>query len=259
MVRAYLRHLWAARDEHALHSPFVFSFYQHVIKPDDPAADPLFGKIEELRRQLHHSSESLSVTDLGAGSRLGSPGRQQTVGRMARRSEKSARLARLLYRLVRFRRPEVIFDLGTSLGLTTLYQHRAAPAAQLLSFEGCPQTAAKARQHFDAFGFSEIELVIGNLDETLAAAVAAVEKLDFVFFDANHRYEPTVRYFETCLQKASEESIFVFDDIHWSAEMEQAWTHIQACSEVTLSLDLFSVGIVLFRNRQPKQHFVLRY
>ncbi len=102
-------------------------------------------------------------------------------------------------------------------------------------------------------------IVTGNIDQTLAAHVPALESIDLVFFDANHRYEPTLRYFETCLPKTHNDSLFVFDDIHWSAEMERAWAEIKAHPAVTVTIDLFWVGLVFFRREQPKQDFVLRF
>ena len=128
-----------------------------------------------------------------------------------------------------------------------------------MTFEGCPQTAAIAEENFRQLGLSNVEIVVGNIDDTLAPALAASPPIDFAFFDANHRYEPTVRYVETCLAHIHNDTVFVFDDIHWSAEMEQAWAYIQAHPSVSLTVDLFWVGLVFFRHEQPKQNFVLRF
>jgi predicted O-methyltransferase YrrM len=177
---------------------------------------------------------------------------------IARNSEKPRRIARLLFRLVRRFQPATLFDLGTSLGLTTLYFAKAAPQARILTFEGCPETASVAQSNFNALNAKNVEIRVGNLDETLATAVAATDRIDFAFFDAYHRYEPTVRYFETCLRKAHDDSLFVFDDIHWSPEMERAWSYLQAHPRVALTIDLFFIGLVFFRKSAPKQHFILR-
>ncbi|MEJ7676870.1 MAG: hypothetical protein WKG06_03130 [Segetibacter sp.] len=62
------------------------------------------------------------------------------------------------------------------------------------------------------------------------------------------------------LEKAIESSVFIFDDIHWSKEMEEAWKYIQQHSAVTLTIDLFFIGIVFFRREQKvPQHFVIRF
>ena len=255
MLRRYASYLLRARSAHGLHSPFVYELYTNVIRPK--AAYYAFTEVEKLRREMLESDQAINVLDLGAGSRT-RPGHRRRIRDIARRAEKSARFGQLLFRLVNRFQPEVIFDLGTSLGITTLYLAAACRKSRVYTFEGCPETARVARRNFGQMT-ANIRLVEGNLDQTLEGATGEVERIDFAFFDANHRYRPTVEYFETCLRKASEGSVFVFDDIHWSAEMERAWKHIQAHPRVMVTVDLFSLGLVFFRTQQPKQHFVLRF
>lgn len=256
-LRPLFRYFFTAQNEHGLHSPFVFDLYLNTIKKD--TLQPNFAPIEALRSQLLQSRETLKITDLGAGSKVNaSPVRE--VRDIAKNSKKSARLGRLFHRLIQQFGYRTIFDLGTSLGLTTLYLASAKREAAVYTFEGCPETAKLARRNFEQFeSLAPIEVIVGNLDETLIAQAAAVPAIDFAFFDANHRYEPTVRYFETCLTKAHENSLFVFDDIHWSPEMEAAWAYIAKHPSVSVTIDLFSVGLVFFRKKQPKQNFVLRW
>ncbi|RZK22361.1 MAG: class I SAM-dependent methyltransferase [Hymenobacter sp.] len=190
----------------------------------------------------------------------GAGGTQRRVSTIARYAAKPPRLAQLLFRLVNHFQPATILELGTSLGLTTAYLAAATTRSQVITFEGCPNTAAVAHETFEKLGLQNVRLVEGNLDQTLPATLAALPKpVDFVFFDGNHRYEPTLRYFEQCLDKAHEDSVFVVDDIHWSAEMAQAWETIKAHPAVTVTVDLFYVGLVFFRKTQPKQNFWLRY
>ncbi len=203
------------------------------------------------------SREEIEVTDFGAGSRVTSSNRRRTRD-IAHHSQKNARIGQLLYRLVSHFEPRTIFDLGTSLGVTTLYLASPNQKAKVFTFEGCPQTLHKAKEHFAHMGYGHIEPVEGNLDETLRAMLERIDKLDFAFFDANHRLEPTMRYFRDCLPKAHEDSVFVFDDIYWSSQMMAAWEQIKSHPAVTLTIDLFYVGLVLFRRKQPKQHFKLR-
>ena len=258
MFRRFFRYFFAAQNEHSLHSPFVFQLYTQIIRPKKQVQPSVFQAIESIRKRLLQDNTEIEVQDFGAGSRVNnSP--KRSIQHITRNAEKPVKFARLLYRLVQHFNPKTIFDLGTSLGMTTAYLAKAKSDNQLFTFEGCPQTAAIARQHFESLGCQNIQLVVGNLDETLPKQVQAINQLDFAFFDANHRYEPTVRYFETCLTKATESSVFVFDDIHWSSEMEQAWRYIKAHPQVSITIDLFFVGLVFFRTQQPKQDFVLRF
>lgn len=259
MLLAYLRYLSRARDEHSLHSPFLFALYTEVIRAKGGLKNQ-FAAIQALRKELRRSHELIQVTDLGAGSKVNTS-RQRTLGDIARHSQKPARFGRLLFRLIQRFRATTIIDLGTSLGLTTAYLAEAAKpsGSHVLTFEGCPETAAVARHNFARLGLDNVEIIVGNLDETLPPAIAALHRVDFVFFDANHCYEPTIRYFEICLTKSHNDTMFVFDDIHWSDEMEQAWACIKTHPAVSMTVDLFWVGLVFFRREQPKQDFVLRF
>ena len=86
-----------------------------------------------------------------------------------------------------------------------------------------------------------------------------VRELDMVFFDANHRFDPTVRYFEACSKKTHASSVFIFDDIHWSKEMDQAWKAIKDHPLSRTTVDLFQCGLVFFDPEMPKQNFILEF
>ncbi len=252
------RYLWFwlhSGNAHAIHSPFVFQLYTQVICTPIPYY--CFENIEDSRTDLLTSTRQLEVQDFGAGSKILSS-RKRKVRDIARHSEKSPQLAQLLFRLVNHFQPNTIFDLGTCLGTTTLYLAHARTQATFYTFEGDPNLAALAVERFARFRFTNIHSVVGNLDQTLAETLATIDRLDFVFFDANHRLEPTLRYFEQCLTKAHADSVFVFDDIYWSDEMQQAWQQIKSHPSVTLTIDLFHLGLVFFREKQPVQHFQLR-
>ena len=201
----------------------------------------------------------MQVRDFGAGSHTGA-GPQRRLRDIARTAAKPAALAQLLFRLVNHFRPRTILELGTSLGLTTAYLAAADSRSRVLTFEGCPNTATVARETFEVLNLRNVTLIEGNLDDTLAPTLATLDgPLDFAFFDGNHRYEPTLRYFNLCAAHRTEQSVFVLDDIHWSGEMERAWAAICQHPDVTLTVDLFFVGLVFFRRNQPKQHFILRF
>ena len=80
------------------------------------------------------------------------------------------------------------------------------------------------------------------------------------YVDGNHRYEPTIRYFQLLLSHAHNDTILIFDDIHWSAEMEKAWKEIQQHPSVRCTVDLFYLGFVFLRDEfKVPQHFVVRF
>ncbi len=255
MIYDYIKYLFRAKDEYSLHSPFLFEFYTKIIK--DKNHSNSFQEIEDLRKQLLKDERIISITDFGAGSKL-NLSNQRKIKDIAKNSQKSPKLGQLFHRIIGLYQYKNIFDLGTSFGLTTAYLSSQVVDSQITSFEGCPETAKIAQENFTKLSLKNINIIVGNIDETLTQKLNEIPSLDFVFFDANHRYEPTVRYFEQCLEKAHEGSCFIFDDIYWSDEMKQAWQYIKNHSSVTVSLDLFWVGIVFFNKKQTKQDFVLK-
>ncbi|MDX5347421.1 MAG: class I SAM-dependent methyltransferase [Hymenobacteraceae bacterium] len=241
---------------HGVHSPFVFDLYNHVILHDGTYAAYL--PIELRRDELLRNERSITVTDFGAGSKVSTSWNRQ-IKDIASNAAKPAPYAQLLFRLVNEFQPEVVLELGTSFGLTTAYLAAAQKNSTVYTFEGCPATAKIASDTFRKIELKNVVQVAGNLDTTLPETLQNLPKVDFVYFDGNHRYEPTLRYFKQCLEKAHENSVFVLDDIYWSAEMERAWKEISAMPEVSVALDLFQIGIVFFRKKQEKEYFTLKY
>lgn len=250
----YLLYRLRAFKLHGVHSPFIFDLYHNVLL--HTGHFPAYDRVEALREKMLQDPRQLLVTDLGAGSR-NLKQRQREVKHIARTSAKPAKYGQLLFRLANYFQPETIFELGTSLGLTTSYLAEARKQANIYTFEGCPNIAKVARENFRCLKLKHVQLIKGNLDETLERQLQQIKKLDFAFFDGNHRYTPTMQYFESCLTRHHENSLFVMDDIYWSGEMKQAWKDIKAHPQVMQTVDLFFIGLVFFRTSQPKEHFTL--
>ncbi len=248
----YLAFWFKATDAHGLHSPFVFELYTEVIEPQKKYY--AFFDIALLRKKLLANQTQIEVKDLGAGKQNS----KRKISEIAQKSAINPQKGEILFKLVDFFRPKTIVELGTSLGLGTLYLSEASAKADLYTFEACPNLIGLARKNLEN-AYAKIHFVEGNIDEILEANLLKINQIDFVFFDANHRSEPTWRYFEQCLQRSHEESVFVFDDIRWSEDMQSVWQKIIADQRVSISLDLFSLGIVFFKKGIPKQHFNLRF
>ncbi|MFY0253996.1 O-methyltransferase [Chitinophaga sp. 30R24] len=253
----YLKYYFTSGNRHDVHSPFVYALIEEVLL--DKKQHPAFTAIEQLRKQLLQSEETLQVTDLGAGSLISS-GNERRVRDITRYAAKQPKFGQLFYRLIQYLQPRRILELGTSMGLSTAYMALAAPQAQVYTIEGCPNIAARAARNFNALQIRNITQVTGNFDTVLPDVLKQMQLPDWVYIDGNHRKEPTLAYFEQCLQFVDEYSVLVFDDIHWTPDMEAAWNTIQAHPQVTMTIDLFFIGLVFFRKDfKIKQHFVLKY
>ena len=260
LVSKYINYYLTASNGkgHGVHSPFVFEFITQVL--NDERNYYCYETIEPFRQRINQDKTILTIDDFGAGSRVNSQ-HKRTVASIAASSLKPKKFAQLLFRIVNFYKPKNILELGTSLGITTAYLASANNQTPVTTLEGAAQVAATAQKNFDALHLQNIKIVQGNFDEMLESVIStAFETIDFAFIDGNHRKEPTIKYFEQLLSKTNEHSILIFDDVHWSKEMEEAWETIKSHDAVTLSIDLFYIGIIFFRKEQiAKQHFSIRF
>ena len=227
-----------------MHSPHVFQLITTVF--NDRTVYPEYLLVERMRNQLKRDQRSIPVMDLGAGSTTRQAD-QRRIASIARHAAKSPKLGQLLFRLARFYQPTQMLELGTSLGISSYYLQSGQPAASLTTIEGSPAVAGIARENFQRHSLDRIDLRTGNFDEQLPLVLQQMERVDLAFIDGNHREEPTVRYFHQLLEKTGPDSLLIFDDIHWSPEMERAWEQIIKHPAVRCSIDLFHIGIVLFR------------
>lgn len=259
LAKKYLTYYLSADNSkgHGVHSPFVFDFIKFV--KNDTSEYDCYPKIESLRKQLLQNKALIEVEDFGAGSTILKTNKR-AIHKMAQSSLKPRKFAQLLYRLVKYYKPHTILELGTSFGITSAYLAAGNPAATLHTLEGSPAIANIARSNFESLGLQNVQLTEGDFAKTLQPLLDKLIVIDLAFVDGNHRKEPTLQYFNSLLTKTNDNSILIFDDIHWSEEMEAAWDQIKADPRVTLSIDLFFIGIVFFKKDfKETQHYSIRF
>ena len=240
-----------------MHSPFVFNFILNVL--NNKSGYTPQPEIEELRKKLLSDKKLIEIEDLGAGSRSGTT-QKKSVAHIAKSALKSKKYAQMLYRLARHYQPQSIVELGTSLGLTAAYFSEACPAADITTIEGSRSIFSLARENLAGLCCENVESVHGNFDVVLRDVLAKHKSVDLAYIDGNHRYEPTMNYFSQFLKKSHSGTILVFDDIHWSEEMEKAWKEIKEHPSVQYTIDIFFLGFVFFREEfKVRQHFVVRF
>jgi predicted O-methyltransferase YrrM len=260
LAKKYLRFYRQASNGkgHGIHSPFVFDFVTGVL--NDKRNFSFYNKIENLRSQLLHDNTMIEVEDFGAGSTIHKLS-QRTISAIAKNSASSAKQGQLLFKIANYYHPNTIIELGTSLGIATAYLASANINANMVTLEGSAAISDIAEKNFQKLGLNNIEIVKGNFDDTLSDVIGKkIESLiDLAYIDGNHRKESTLKYFNMLLARTGDSSVIVFDDIHWSWDMEEAWNEIKSDSRALLTIDLFFIGLVFFRKDfKIKQHFDIR-
>ena len=257
-IVGYLKHYLRSQSKYRIHSPFVFDFYKNVLH--NSQSYPQYRTINRMRKDLESISRFIKRRDMGARSK-DFPGDQRfvRVRDIARHSSVSQKKGEMLFRFVRNYHPGSILELGTSLGISAIYFGLASPDSRIITIEGCIDSAGVARENFDKAGLRNIHVITGHFEDQLKVALEEMQSPDLVFFDGNHKKKPTLAYFEECLKHIHPETVFIFDDIHWSAGMEDAWETICRHPKVKVSIDTYRMGFVFFREELSKEDFILRF
>jgi len=245
-------HLWG----YGLHSPFMFTFYKRVI------ARPARRDLSWVRKRHRHLKTDKQVVhcpeEWGAGSnRLKKGGEKLRC--IVRHSSVSYKYGRILFNIAREFQPATILEIGTSVGVSTMYLAEGHPEASLYTLEGCPDKMAVANENSEILNHSNIHPVEGAFGEILPGLLPRIGPLDMVFIDGNHRKVPTLSYFAMLEPYLHHHSIVIMDDIYWSPEMKEAWDQIRGKPGVKVSVDLYRMGILFFREELYPQRFKIWY
>ena len=241
---------------HGIHSPFIFKLIKDVFNKKEVGAT--LKKTISANKFYKKSDELIVFNDLGAGSKFKVKNNLR-LGNIIKQSGVPQRYGKLLFDLVQFVNTTTILELGTSVGISTSYIGSAAPNSKFTTVDASKSKLDKAQEITKRLDLSNIQFINEDFDTVLDKILLEINKLDFVFFDGNHKKEPTLKYFYACIDKAHNDSVFIFDDIHWSQEMETAWNEIKRNPKVRVSIDIFRMGIIFFRSELSYQHYVIKF
>lgn len=255
---AYLKFLLYSKNEHGVHSPFVYTLVTKCFY--DRTNFPAYSKLKTHRERLLDNKNTIEVSDFGAGSRV-FKSNTRAIAKIVKTAGITPKNAKLLFRIVNYFKPTTILEIGTSLGLATTSMALGNPKSTIFTLEGCAATQniaqENAQENFDRkvpihFINTKFETYFNQQESELKPAT-----FDLIYFDGNHSKVATLDYFEALISTILPNSIWIFDDIHWSKEMEEAWEILKQHPKVTLTIDTFQWGIVFFRSEHQKEHIVI--
>ena len=253
-TKSYFKFLLKSTNQHGVHSPFVYNLITKCFyKNTNPNK---INRITQYRTDLLQNHSKILVTDFGKGSKV-FKSNEREVSKIAKVAGISKKRSELLIRIVEYFKPTTILEIGTSVGIGTASLKIGNLKSKITTLEGCENTSRIAKNQFDKFDLDDIDLKVGDFKESLPKSLNNTT-FDMVYFDGNHQNKPTIDYFEECLNSINNNSVFIFDDINWSKEMNEAWEYIKNHKKVTVSIDTYFWGIVFFRKEQEKEHFTIR-
>jgi predicted O-methyltransferase YrrM len=251
-LKKFVWYQWKARTKYYIHSPFVYQFFLNVLEgKDDSAIEELIG----LRKGLRKNTDALQVTDFGTGKSA-----IRRISELERGVAVAPKYGKVLFSIVKYFKPVNMLELGTSIGISSAYMAIGNPDGNITTIDGSESLVVEARKHHHFLKLRNIKTEAGDFKDKLPQILATMDSVDMVLFDGNHTREATLGYFKQCIEKASDNSIFIFDDIYWSPEMTQAWEEIKSDKRVKLTIDIYQFGICFFmKENLAKENFILRY
>lgn len=255
ILKSYLNFLWKSKNQHGVHSPFVYDLITKCFY--DSKNYPEYSILKDFRNSLQENKNFIEVADFGAGSKVFKSNTRQ-IAAIAKNAGISKKRAELLFRIVRYFNSKSILEIGTSLGLATSALSLGNSNTVITSLEGCKKTIEVAEMQFQKFGLKNVNFINTEFASYLSNLKPETENYQLIYFDGNHSKKATLDYFDLLLPSITNNSIWILDDIHWSEDMENAWKEIKNHPKVTISIDTFQWGIIFFRYEQQKEHFVIR-
>jgi predicted O-methyltransferase YrrM len=257
-VSGYLKYIFVAKNRkgHGIHSPFVFDLVSRVFRNrTDPA---VVYSIEKIRKREMSDKRVIDVRDFGTGSE-NKPNNFKKVSDIARHTAVPEKYGMLLANMAAEFGRQLIIEFGTSFGISTMYMAASCREALVLTMEGCPATAEIAGLNFKEAGLKNIILKVGPFADIIPEIISQGIRPGLVFIDGDHRKKPLLDYFEKMAEISDNNTVIIIDDINYSREMQEAWNEIQLSAKVSMTVDIFRMGIVFFREGIERKNYIIRY
>lgn len=222
MISSWLKYLWHRKSKYTIHSPFVFDFVTKVLNDNGSNRD--YDTILRIGRLLDKKKHI---------------------------SYAKRKRSRLLYRVIKHYEPDSVVSFGsiTALNATALAMGHLQTRVYLEQSEDFLET-------LNSMGVINVNLIQpSEFDSERFRRL----NTSFVFFGRDSFEEDTWDYLVDCLSYKTVDSVFIFEGIHHNRDIEDAWEEIKANEDVSVTFDLYSIGMVFFREGIEKQDFVLKF
>ena len=155
-----------------------------------------------------------------------------------------------LYLIAHAQQAKTILELGSCAGISGCYLAASPYCQKFITVEGSSSLAKIAESNLNEVSHNFIlfnTLFDAALDQILPNLA---QTIDVTYIDGNHEKRATLDYFERLKPHLSQNGIVLFDDIHWTTDMEEAWQMITQCHGFSYTIDLGRIGLGIW-NRKP--------
>lgn len=241
------------RKGFGVHSPFVYNLITKVIEERCPYY--CFDDIELIRKQLLFCNKRVTYPDWRQNRKI----RSRMVGQVVEREAIKPKHGALLFRLANYFKSKHILQLGTSVGISTLYLTSYASGLTCIALESVPEFASVARMAFEKAACRSVDLRVGAYQKLLPEVLADMPSLDLVHFAASIDPQEKAGLFAACLQRVNDDTLFVFEGIRANRRARAFWHSVCQHDDVTVSVDLYSTGLLFFNPKLHKRNYIVYF
>ncbi|MCB0655841.1 MAG: class I SAM-dependent methyltransferase [Saprospiraceae bacterium] len=236
---ATLQFYYQAKTVYQVHSPLAYKLISLVEDVDKHYY--FFDDFAEIRQQVSMDSTRITRMDFGTGPLTNA---STTIRRFAGRAALPKSRGEAYFRLMTWKKPAFILELGTALGYSAAYLGAAHRRSAVHTLEGDPFLANYARDVFAKLGLENIAIHPGPIEKVLPSLLPQLPPIDVVHMDANHTYLATMEYFRQIKPHLSADAMIIMDDIRWSRGMLQAWKEIIREESKSLAVEFDQWGLL---------------
>lgn len=209
----------------------------------------IFEDLESFRKQLLKNDSEINYDIFVKGLR-------RKVAEICKSAATPKSWSHFYFHLIKNTQSLRALEIGTNLGVSGQYFLSALKLnaeeklrkGAFLTIEGVKGLCDIAQNRFkeiDPHGLVDVTLHNALYDDVLPHIVKEDTTYQIIFIDGNHKYKPTLNYYEMLLNSIPEKAIFIFDDINWNNEMKRAWKDVLRANYHTYSIDFFKLGLVI--------------
>ncbi len=253
-IRLYIYYLIKGKSRYYIHSPFVYDFCRFVLLKKTTSKNKQ--TIDEIKSYYHNHNLPLELEELGAGKKTTYV---ISTSDYLTRTAVTDKYGSLLQHIIEYYKIECVIETGTALGISAAWMAQANTSPQIHTIDGNRDLCTAAEKMFSNFNLNKVHTYHGTIIQTLPKLYSLIGDKTMIYLDAHHTGEASIEYFNMLKPFLRKDSVLVLDDINYSKDMHQAWKEIISDSSVTLSINLFRMGVIFFNPALSKQEFYLYY
>ncbi|NDW08207.1 class I SAM-dependent methyltransferase [Dysgonomonas sp. 520] len=207
------------RRGHGIHSPFVFSLITNVI--------------EEKRKYY-------AFDDI-----------QNFISKYDNVKQHSKKYNRFVFRIINHFSAKNILEIGSGDGQTTLYASASSSSIRCNCYEPSTKKSEKANILYNDWGRSI------NLHTDSLPHINDIQ--DCIIVDLKNYFADYDLFLSYILPLCNEETFIIIKGIRTKRKNQMLWRMLKQSEKVTVSLDLFNIGVLFFDKRFYKRNYRLNF